>query len=211
MRRPRLGLTSFAAAMVLLGLFHCGGSTLPADPGPGDGGHADTAPVNPDGMTPTPVAVHRPSPVACPSTGATGTSCARPADCATAALDGGALNCVRGTCSSDQCLSDTDCPNGGVCSCQGGTRGFAGVSPGNLCVPANCRVDADCGAGGFCSPTVDASCGSFYGIVGYYCHTSWDTCHNDADCGGDGSLGAPYCAYDPQVGHWACGNGHCAG
>jgi hypothetical protein len=94
----------------------------------------------------------------------------------------------------------------------GQTRGYAGASPGNVCVPANCRVDADCGAGGSCSPTASTS-GPFYGIVGYYCHTCSDACTNDDDCADAGvsCFGGPYCVRDPAVGHWVCGTSCSAG
>jgi hypothetical protein len=122
--------------------------------------------------------------------------------------------CFQSTCGPDQCLTDGDCPSGGVCSCKGMTRGWAGASPGNVCVPANCRTDGDCGPGGYCSPTVNYNCGSFYGVEGYYCHRPGDACMNDSDCpevdaGGFRTPG--YCAYDTQLGHWACGYGSCAG
>jgi len=70
-------------------------------------------------------------------------------------------------------------------------------------------VDADCGAGGWCSPTYDFSCGSFFGFIGYYCHTPSDTCLDDSDCG----TGSPpaSCRYNPTVGAWACATGQCAG
>jgi len=86
----------------------------------------------------------------------------------------------------------------------------AGSGIGAICVEANCHTDADCGSNGYCSPTVDSECGSFYGTVGFYCHTCDDTCTDDTDCG-NGQPGSPYCAYDPTVGHWACGDGFCAG
>jgi hypothetical protein len=74
----------------------------------------------------------------------------------------------------------------------------------NFCLAGNCRVDADCGAGGYCSPTF-GSCGSFFGVVGYYCHTPKDKCVDDSDCPpGD-------CRYDPIGGSWACGTSFCAG
>jgi hypothetical protein len=98
-----------------------------------------------------------------------------------------------------------------VCSCEGQTFGYAHQSQGNTCISSNCHTDADCGAGFFCSPTVDASCGSFYGVQGFYCHTCQDTCVNDSDCAAGAGSPAGYCAFDPSVGHWACGYGACAG
>jgi hypothetical protein len=98
-----------------------------------------------------------------------------------------------------------------VCSCAGATKGYAGASPGNVCVPSDCRVDADCGPGGYCSPTVSSSCGAFYGVQGYYCHRPGDACVNDSDCAAGTTGPAPYCAYDTSVGRWVCGTGACAG
>jgi hypothetical protein len=110
---------------------------------------------------------------------------------------------------SDNCLVDSDCPNGGVCSCAGNTFGYAHVTH-NLCVPANCHVDANCAGGASCSPTVSADCGSFYGVQGYYCHSAVDACTDDSQCDG-GPSNRGYCAYSPQVGHWVCSHSFCAG
>jgi hypothetical protein len=142
-----------------------------------------------------------------PETGADGgaITCTSSSNSCPSCANGLASRCLNGECFCDECNSDQDCPGGGVCSC-GLTRGYAGVSQGNVCVPANCRVDSDCGQGGYCSPTVSSGCGAFYGVQGYYCHTPQDQCLNDADCGG-----SAYCAYSPQAGIWACATGLCAG
>ena len=140
-------------------------------------------------------------------------ACNTDADCGDAGVTRSVavLHCLQGQCSTDQCVSDADCPNGGVCSCQGNTRGYAGASPGNACVSANCRTDSDCGPGGYCAPTA-STCGPFYGVQGYYCHTCADACVDDTDCaGGVSCFGSPYCVFDPAVGHWACGTSCCAG
>jgi hypothetical protein len=108
----------------------------------------------------------------------------------------------------DKCTVDSDCASGGVCSCAGSTRGWAGSSPNNVCVPANCHIDADCSGGHACSPTVSTTCGPFYGVQGYYCHTSGDECVNDSDCKAQPT---GYCAYAPEVGHWSCHYTLCAG
>lgn len=115
-------------------------------------------------------------------------------------------SCPENPGAGDQCLQDSDCGATGVCSCKGSTFAWAHQSTHNTCVPSNCRTDAACGAGGLCSPTVSFDCGSFYGVQGYYCHTSKDACHNDSDCdAGDA------CAYSNALGYWACSHGHCAG
>jgi hypothetical protein len=174
---------SALAVLAVCGAAHCGGATMGT--AGSDAGTDHQAPGS--GCAPAAEAKnHRPQAAACG---------------ATAAADGG---------SSDECLEDSDCSEGGVCSCQGNTFGYAHESTGNSCVAANCRDDADCGPGGACSPTVDPGCGPFYGVVGYYCHTCADRCENDSDCTSDGGL-AGYCAYDPAVGYWACGYGFCAG
>src|SRR5262249_38613105 len=115
-------------------------------------------------------------------------------------------------CTYDACTTDADCaPSAEVCSCKGQSFGYAHASLGNVCVQGNCHTDADCGAGLFCSPTVDSGCGSFYGVTGFYCHGCQDTCVDDSDCPATANSPAGYCAYDPSVGHWACGYGFCAG
>jgi hypothetical protein len=115
------------------------------------------------------------------------------------------LGPLGGVCTCDLCNTDENCGATGVCSCNGQSFGFSRSNVGNICVPSNCRVDVDCGPGGFCSPTVDFSCGSFYGLAGYYCHTANDQCTNDSDCTqGD-------CRYSPQTGYWVCATGACAG
>ena len=107
-------------------------------------------------------------------------------------------------CTYDMCHSDADC-EGFVCACEGGFR-----SDYNVCLRSgNCHVDADCGSGGYCSPTF-GDCGSYSGVVAYYCHTAEDECIDDTDCG-DGSEWGTYCAYNLIVGRWTCSNSHCAG
>lgn len=116
-------------------------------------------------------------------------------------------------CDYDECLTDSDCTGDAgagrmVCACSSGFR-----SDNNVCLAGNCRTDADCGANGYCSPTL-GDCGKYGGLTaysGYYCHTAADECVDDADCGGDGSYGTPYCAYSPITGHWACSSTNCVG
>jgi hypothetical protein len=131
-------------------------------------------------------------------------SCSGTTDVCPTCANGLQSRCLQGYCLCDECNSDQDCANGGVCSC-GLTKGFGGASQGNICIPANCRVDSDCGPNGYCSPTVNDGCGAFYGVQGYYCHTPQDQCHNDSDCG------TGYCAYSTQGGMWVCATGLCAG
>jgi hypothetical protein len=156
---------------------------------------------------------HRPTEVSC-APSMPQTACTADSDCTMmppgfSPIDG---TCDNGSCNYNQCAQDSDCPMAAteVCSCQGQTSGYAGASYGSVCIPSNCHVDSDCGPNGFCSPTVSATCGSFYGTQGFYCHTCQDTCVDDTDCG-NGQPGNPYCAYDPTVGHWACESGFCAG
>ncbi len=108
------------------------------------------------------------------------------------------------SCTYDACSHDTDCSAGQACACHGSP--YTGDSD-NTCVPGNCRVDADCGQGGYCSPSsTTVACGGF-SVAGYYCHTSADTCVDDADCTLSScgtSPGAPTCLYSSSAGHWAC-------
>ena len=238
---PRLA-APLSAALALLGAVHCSGATsaaangdasgadpmheVPDGSGGGvvaadDGGGPDASglyvgPTDDGGGVPdlrrsdaargdtcapfSTVAMRRPAAVACAPTPAP--------DAALPPYGGG----NRDGGSPDLCLVDGDCSDGGPCSCKGATRGWAGSSNGNACIPGNCRIDSDCGSGGACSPTVDPGCGSFYGVVGYYCHTCTDQCVNDSDCSSNPNGGpAGYCAFDPAVGYWACGYGFCAG
>ena len=214
MRIMNLQLRSSTALMALVGVLgtaHCGGSTTSTnDPVTPDG----SAPGIGDALTPdaafpesqggdacarfSTVNKRRSQAAACPATPAP--------DAALPAFGGGNLDGG----SPDLCITDSDCADGGVCSCKGATRAYAGASNGNACIPGNCRVDSDCVPGGACSPTVNPNCGGFYGIQGYYCHTCADQCLNDADCTSDSGPNG-YCAYDPSIGYWACGYGFCAG
>jgi hypothetical protein len=93
----------------------------------------------------------------------------------------------------DQCLMDTDCPNGGVCTCSKFPSQFT-----NRCVPATCRIDADCGVDGICAPT-----SSYCGIgQGYRCRSAADTCCTYEDCAGQSAN--PACGFAPETGHWQC-------
>jgi Dickkopf N-terminal cysteine-rich region len=113
-----------------------------------------------------------------------GGACTTSADCLSC---GAAPSCRQGSCFWDQCLSDSECADGGVCSC-----GYGTSYPQGVCAPANCRTDSDCGPRGFCSPSRAIP-------FGYYCHTAQDSCENDADCNAGGR-----CVYQRPVGHWGC-------
>lgn len=127
-----------------------------------------------------------------------GSNCKVDSDC-TAGKNGRCMMSRVGLqCSYDQCSQDSDCTGGAVCYCDPG---------GNRCVAANCTTDSACNGLG-CSPTFETSCGPFNGVQGYYCHTVNDTCLDDKDCK---ATGPGYCAFDPKVGHWACGYGICVG
>lgn len=158
-------------------------------------------------MGPVPVN-HRPAPITCDNErpeGATGddpnADCNSDADC----TEGANGRCVFGRiglyCSYDECFEDSGCD--GVCECGGES-----VASVNHCVIGNCAVDADC-ENGYCSPSF-GSCGDYFGVVAYYCHTAKDECLDDAECTGT-EFGDGYCAFDPSVGKWACSYSHCAG
>ena|SRR5437762_753333 len=76
----------------------------------------------------------------------------------------------------DDCLTDLDCGDDAVCSCQtpvpAGEQCPGGVPlvAGNVCIPANCRADSDCSVG-MCLE--DNACGA---IAGLYCWTASDEC-----------------------------------
>lgn len=205
-------LVCFAGVAAVAG---CSASSLPASDdassgSPATGDASSRPPATGDASCPVLASKHRPQAVACPANSSPtdgGAPCTAAADCD----DAGKMTCLQGRCTLDQCTTDADCLGGGVCSCMGATRGYAGASPANVCVLANCQTDADCG-GGYCSPTVSTA-GPFYGIQGYYCHTCSDACTNDSDCADSGvsCFGGPYCAYDPALGHWACGTSCAAG
>jgi hypothetical protein len=113
-------------------------------------------------------------------------------------------------CSYDTCSTDADCASGQLCSCR--QPWHYGTMGPNTCLPSQCRVDADCGPGGYCSPSVDASCGPFFGVTGWYCHKPSDVCFGDDDCAhADGGLDTSFCGYQPTVGTWACLTAQCAG
>jgi hypothetical protein len=104
-------------------------------------------------------------------------------------------------CTYDACFNDSDC---GEFAC------ICGGDGANRCMTGNCQVDADCGANGFCSPSF-GDCGSYSGVVAYYCHTPQDECTDDIDCGGTGEGMGSYCAYNPVAGKWMCSNSQCVG
>lgn len=108
-------------------------------------------------------------------------------------------------CTYDTCFEDSDC-GGQICACR-----EAGSVAVNFCMPGNCQTDADCGEGGYCSPS-QGECGSYSGIIGYYCRTLDDECLNDSDCTGDATGSGPgYCMFSPADAHWICGYTQCVG
>ncbi len=184
------------------------------DVGP-DGELPDATP-DADGGRPTPTN-HRAAPPVCSheratwdfmADGASG-ECQTHDDCNNAELGtNGRCGYSRiGTqCSYDTCFADSDCsamPNG-VCACEddmGATH----------CQYGGCVVDSDCGEGGYCSPSF-GSCGNYFGVIGYWCHTQDDECTEDSECTEmEGTFGGGYCAYSEEVNHWVCQYSHCAG
>jgi hypothetical protein len=135
-------------------------------------------------------------------------TCQSESDCTGVSSYVGVGHCVSAgastQCSYDTCLADTDCGSGPtVCLCQGDWSVWSGVAPGNNCATGTCRDDSDC-PGSVCSPSV-APEGVFYGLVGYFCHTPKDQCQCDEECAArDPAVSS--CAYNPQIGAWACSN-----
>ena len=93
--------------------------------------------------------------------------------------------CVRGqssgayqppscTCRGN-CLADSDCEAGNVCSCGGGT---------GTCVPAGCTSDAGCAGGACLQITVLPADACESPVTTFACTTAEDICDDDADCGG---------------------------
>ncbi|MGK0360759.1 MAG: hypothetical protein ACI9U2_003073, partial [Bradymonadia bacterium] len=175
------------------------------EPSPPEPSPPEPSPPEPDVMPepePEPPirvpAKHRPAPIDCDDArgpGATPEEGGAPVDCLTDddCPDGDNGRCTGNGhdgwyCTYDRCFADADCD--GVCQCGGGFR-----SDHNVCLGGDCRVDADCGAAGFCSPSF-GDCGAYTGVNAYYCHTSDDTCIDDADCEGEPQFGFdPYCAF----------------
>jgi hypothetical protein len=84
--------------------------------------------------------------------------------CFSLAVAGGTSQCSpggfdqRNVCIDDECSTDADCPNGGLCAPAGvaGSRLIPGF-PRRRCVSATCRSNADCTAkpGGICGMIED--------------------------------------------------------
>jgi hypothetical protein len=195
--------------------------------------------------------IHRPSGTACtpaplppepqpiqatlPDGGTATFGCAKHADC-TSKPNG---RCVYrpshpsypsgNVCLYEDCLTDTDCANGGVCQCAGDEASLCSAGcncpdhapsctvqqdfacscgNANLCVlgtqpsAKNCRVDADCGPGRYCSPGFNG-CGE---LAGWFCHTPDDTCFDHTDCPGGGPCYPPFAA---DARGWRCGQAEC--
>ncbi|HEV3189408.1 MAG TPA: hypothetical protein VGY54_02865 [Polyangiaceae bacterium] len=106
-------------------------------------------------------------------------------------------------CTWDACFADSNCRQGAPCIC----RSSPADNSANVCaLGSGCVVDSDCGPGGYCSQSVLLNSCDAPGP--FYCHTAMDTCIDDSDCFVDGG-GAFFCAYDPQVRHWACSPENC--
>lgn len=194
----------------------CGGRTSNGV-GSSDGGasSAESGGVDSQGVC-TPPPMHRPAAAACPSHADAGAAaCTSSTDCdVDAGFRPADPYCFQGRCGVDLCVSDADCTNGQICACAGPVGGEPYGVPGNYCVTGDCKVDSDCGPCGFCSPSSDA-CDTFGGTTGFGCHRPGDPCAADGDCGPQtpGSFTNPYCAYDPEMGHWSCAvhNESCGG
>jgi len=163
---------------------------------------------------------HRPAATACSMTRAPGPStitagqCKQDSDCVdtTKGQNGRCVfSRIGPICSYDECFDDSTCLSK-VCLCRPGGETVATQQANHCLLEGNCLTDGDCGAGGACSPSF-STCGSYSGVVAYYCHTPQDTCLDDADClGADGGFGGPgYCMFSPEGGKWICAYSQCAG
>ena len=218
-RRGRKLLCAVALACALssaVGAGGCSSSTLPNSPGTagaraGSNGAGGGAPGGSGGTgsggggaAGTSCATHRATPVSCPqSVASTMQTCQSDADCGGVMMFTTPGRCVsfngQMQCSYDTCLSDDDCgARPATCVCAGQWFVYSHVAPGNGCKTGNCRDDGDC-AGSGCAPSVGFGA-TFYGYVGYFCHTPQDQCRCDADCTSPLSS----CAYNPEIGAWAC-------
>jgi hypothetical protein len=165
---------------------------------------------------------HRPVATACSMTRAPGPSgitagpCKMDSDC-TDTTKGSNGRCVTGRggsqCSYDECFDDSTCM-GKVCLCRPAGETTASLQAHHCLTQGGCRTDNDCGTGGTCSPSF-STCGSYTGVVAYYCHTPKDDCLDDADCNSGGFDGGlvpiDYCMFSPEGGKWVCSNSQCVG
>lgn len=127
-------------------------------------------------------------------------SCSKDADCKDGKNGRCGPNGRRWGCSYDECRTDAECENKGVCECRTTDKAA------NKCKAGNCRTDADC-KGTYCSPSL-GSCGHMFGTVGFFCHTPKDECNDDDDCPGK----IPdSCRYIPEAGAFKCSHGECKG
>jgi hypothetical protein len=69
------------------------------------------------------------------------------------------------------CATDAECGVNEICVCGSGT---------GRCVAATCKTDADCGQGLLCASIVDGE--GECGHTVYHCQSAADTCMTDADC-----------------------------
>jgi hypothetical protein len=198
--------------LLIVLLAACGGRNL-ATPNDSDLGDHLPTPPPPDGGPPK---EHRPTAGICPLRPA-GMMCpfdGVPPDMGGCRSDSDCSGGVNGRCEGvqagcfctyDTCQSDHDCKPNQVCACAPPLR--SGSTLGNTCLDGNCHVDSDCGAYD-CSPSLGPGCIPMLPLVGYFCHTASDTCTNDSDCQ---TTGVGYCAYHPELGHWACMHATCGG
>ncbi len=102
-----------------------------------------------------PAPTGRPAPVTCSHTrsspivggggDAAAPACSTVADC----TSDGSVNffyvaCLHGACSTDRCITDSDCGTGQICACAN-ELGGGPVRLGNECMATQCQVDSDCG------------------------------------------------------------------
>ena len=100
-------------------------------------------------------------------------------------------------CSYDECFVDSDCGPRVPCDCR--VPNVYGTP--NVCLStSNCAVDSDCAWPGFCSPSNVTATPN----VGFFCHTSNDTCIDDSDCPVPGGPFVVQCRFDAPSAAWRC-------
>ena len=93
------------------------------------------------------------------------------------------------------CESDSDCADGQVCDCVGGTLG--------VCSMSSCAANEDCDSGLCEHSNFNDGCGAYRGV---FCRSEMDMCSTDESCPSRQCSVSPY---EPSE-YWACYDIDCA-